>query len=87
MVEFIGWLSGILFALCSLPQFLKCKEEGNATGVSSLTLWMWLLGEVSAWYYVYMTRGIDLPLHFNYTMNLIFLIGIFRYKLFPRKEI
>lgn len=85
MLDIIGWISGFLFAFCGLPQAIKSVRDGNSYGISNLFLLMWTLGEILAIIYVYCKHGLDLPLLFNYCVNLIFLVIIIRYKIFPRK--
>lgn len=85
MIEFVGWFGSILFALCALPQALKCWNDGHARGLSNSFLWLWLLGEASMIVYTVFKLNGDLPLLFNYMLNMSFLMLIMRYKYWPRK--
>lgn len=79
-IEAIGWLSSILFALCGAPQAYQSWRQGHSRGVSALMLWMWFIGEILAIIYVLGKIGVDKPLLFNYTVNLMFLVIILKYK-------
>lgn len=83
-LELIGWVAGLLFAFCGLPQAIQCYKQGHAKGVSSLFIWMWTVGEVLMQVYVYSKHGLDLPLLVNYWINTLFCIVIIRYKYFER---
>lgn len=85
MIETIGWIAGLLFAFCGLPQAIKCIKEGHAKGVSVLFLYMWLVGEVLMQYYVINKHGFDMPLLVNYWINTIFCLVIAKYLHFPRR--
>jgi len=85
MVEVFGWLAGVLFAVCVIPQALKCWNDGHAEGISSTFLWLWMLAEVAA----VIAEGYE-PLPrlfrlFNYSFGIFALTIIFRYKYWPRK--
>lgn len=85
-VEVIGWVSSILFAFCGLPQAIMSYKQGHSRGIASLMLWMWFIGEVLAIVYVLGKIGIDKPLLFNYTVNILFLIVVIRYKYKERSK-
>jgi uncharacterized protein with PQ loop repeat len=85
MIETIGWLGSILFAFCAAPQCIMSIRQGHSNGVSSLLLIMWGTGEILSIAYVLLKHGIDLPLLFNYLMNIIFVSVIMFYKFLPRK--
>lgn len=87
MIEAIGWLGGLLFALCAAPQALQCVRQGHAQGISSAFLAMWVGGECLSLTYVVMALDADAPLVANYAMNLGFTGAIAFYKLFPRKMV
>ncbi len=81
----LGWIGSILFAVCGLPQAYKCYKEKHADGISTAFLLMWFFGEVFTLIYIF--PKMDMPLLFNYSMNLVFLFVIayykFRYKKSP----
>jgi len=82
-MELIGWVGGFLLGICVLPQVWLCYRQGHAHGVSLLMLELWGVGEVFA-----LTYAIHLqawPLIANYALNLLIVLVILRYKLFPRK--
>lgn len=69
MIELAGWLSAIMFSLCSIPQAYHCYREKSAKGIDGLFLFLWIGGEVAGLIY---SIGLDLlPLFFNYGLNLV----------------
>lgn len=86
MIDILGWIAGILFAFCGLPQAIRSRREGHSEGLHSITLTMWASGEVLSLAYVYLKHGLDWPLLFNYGVNLIFLVIIIKYKIWPRRS-
>jgi uncharacterized protein with PQ loop repeat len=78
-LEHIGWLGGIFLAICGAPQAYKSFKEKHSNGISLGFLILWTLGEIFT--LIYIIPKMDLPLLFNYGMNLIFLGVIWKYKL------
>jgi len=85
MIESIGWIAGLLFAFCGLPQSIKSYKDGHSRGISNLFMWMWLVGELLMQVYVYLKHGLDMPLLVNYWINTIFCIVILKYKYWERR--
>jgi len=75
----IGWIGSILMAFCGLPQAIESYKTKSSRGLSWGFLIMWFSGELLT--LIYILPKMDLPLLFNYTANLIFLIIIIYYKL------
>lgn len=82
-LETIGWLGSILFAICGLPQAISCIKSGNAKGLDWFFLMAWFWGEVFTLMYIWPKS--DYPLIFNYSLNLMFLMVIFKYKIWERE--
>jgi len=85
MIESIGWIAGLLFAFCGLPQSIKSYKDDHSRGISNLFMWMWLVGELLMQVYVYLKHGLDMPLLVNYWINTIFCIVILKYKYWERR--
>lgn len=81
-MEIFGWIGSALFAMCGLPQAAQSAREGHSRGLSWLFLLMWFFGEVFTLVYVW--PKMDVPLLANYCTNMVFLLVILFYKLFPR---
>lgn len=81
MMEFIGWLGGVMLAVCSLPAALSVYRKGNADGMDSTFLHLWAWGEIFTLIYTAHKAPDAMPLLFNYAMNIIGLAIIFRYKI------
>ena len=75
----IGWIGSILMAFCGLPQAIESYKTKSSRGLSWGFLIMWFSGELLT--LIYILPKMDLPLLFNYTANIIFLIIIIYYKL------
>jgi len=84
MTDIIGWVASFMFALCALPQSIHCYKVGNSRGISSLFIWMWLIGEILMQYYVIMKHGFDMPLLVNYWINTVLILVILKYKYWER---
>lgn len=85
MIDLIGWLASICFAVCGLPQAIESWKHGHSIGVSSLFLWLWFSGEVLMMLYIPNKHGWDWPLMLNLILNTSFICVIIWYKYFPRR--
>ena len=79
----IGWIGSILLAFCGLPQAIESYKSKSSDGLTWSFLIMWFFGESLTFVYVF--PKMDLPLMFNYSANIIFLIIIIYYKIKPAK--
>jgi uncharacterized protein with PQ loop repeat len=75
----LGWLGGILLALCAIPQAWECHTTQSAAGLSWAFLIMWSGGEVCL---LVATWGMKRWLTLNYGINAILVGVILYYKLF-----
>lgn len=82
MMETIGWIGAMLFAICGLPQAIQCAKDGHARGLNWFFLLAWLGGEILTIIYVWPKA--DMPLLANYMVNLVFLSVMLRYKIKER---
>ena len=75
MLELIGWIGGILLAICAAPQAVKTYKEKDASGLSWWMLFFWGAGEVLTLAYIIATNinsgSWQFPLIFNYGLNII----------------
>ncbi len=85
-MEIIGWIGSLLFGICGLPQAYRCYKEGNARGMSHYFIWLWTGGEVFTFAYVLMFPVISWPLVVNYSINLISVIIMIKYKYWERND-
>lgn len=76
----IGTIGAIAFALSGLPQAVKSWRDGHSNGIAHGTVWLWMIGEVSMITYAIYFYPNDLVLIANYTVNLILVSIIFKYK-------
>lgn len=77
-MEILGWVGSICFCLCALPQAIYCWRHKTAEGLSWWFLWMWFVGEIATFIYVF-PKGC-MPLLVNYVLNFILLLVIMYYK-------
>lgn len=84
MTELIGWIGSIMFALCGLPQAILCIQQGHSKGVSRAFLGMWLVGELCFIFFTLAKFGTIPQLLLNYLVNLVFVIVIGFYMIYPR---
>ena len=82
-MEFLGWFGSILLAFCGLPQAIESYKTKCSDGLTWGFLFMWSFGEILT--FLYVLPKLDLPLIFNYSANIIFLIIIVYYKIKPKK--
>ena len=85
MIETLGYLAGISFALCGLPQAIQSWRYGNSDGIAWPFLNMWLFGEVGMLIYTINELNYDLPSLINYAGNLTALLVIMYYRAWPRR--
>ena len=83
MLEFFGWAGSILFALCGMPQAYQSYKQGHSRGLNWAFILMWGMGEIMT--FIYVLPKMDIPLLFNYTINMAFLIVIIYFKIWERK--
>jgi uncharacterized protein with PQ loop repeat len=79
----VGWLGSILLAFCGLPQAIESYKTKNSDGLTWGFVLMWFVGEICT--FVYIIPKMDLPLLFNYSANIMFLIIIIYYKINPKR--
>ena len=84
MIETIGWIGAVAFAICGAPQAYKSWKEGHAHGLAWSFLVLWYIGELFG--LVYVIALLSYPLIFNYAFNVILVTVILRYKVFPREK-
>lgn len=84
MLELIGWIGGICFALCAIPQAYKSWKDGHSEGITWGLLILWIVGEVFSLVYVWPTQ--KWPLIVNYASALLWTSIITWYKIFSRGE-
>ena len=74
-MEIIGWIGAVLLAFCGVPQAIKTFYTKRATDFSWFFLFMWYFGEILVVVYVindnYINNNWQLPLIFNYVLNIL----------------
>jgi uncharacterized protein with PQ loop repeat len=81
----LGWAGASCFAFCAVPQVIQTLRDGHARNLSSLFLWMWFWGEILCATGSVLDVGLVPWLLFNYSFNLLCVLVLLKYKLFPRR--
>lgn len=83
MMQSLGWIGHMLFALSAIPQAYMSFRQGHSQGISKGLLGMWFGGEgIAIVYGIY--EQVPLPLMVNYVINFTCLLVIIRYTVWPR---
>lgn len=74
LTECIGWLGGVMLALCGAPEAYTALTTGE-TGLGYPFLLTWLIGEILAFTYTLIkSKEVKLaPLIWNYGLNILFI--------------
>lgn len=83
-MEIIGWVGSFLLTFCGVPMAWQSYRDGHSDGINMLFLHMWLWGEVLVLAYVLAQTIMLYPLIANYAFNIVVILVILKYKLFPR---
>ena len=85
MIELLGIIAAISFAISAVPQAIKSWKEGHSRGMSLATIILWMVGEAAMLVYVLGMYPGDLILLLNYATNTL-MVGIITWYAFrPRK--
>jgi uncharacterized protein with PQ loop repeat len=76
-----------LLFLCPLPQTIMCIRNGNADGLASSGLMMWMFGCLMMFIYLMSLPNTSIYVLINYGVGIIFSFIQCFYKAFPRKKI
>ena len=83
-MNLIGWIASVILAVSSIPQLLKTVRDGHADGLSWAFIALWLIGEILS--LVYVVPMLNWPLIANYSINLVIILVIGFYKMYPRSS-
>jgi len=81
-MQTLGWIGSIMLAICGLPQAYKSYKDKHSDGISWGFLFLWGFGELFT--LAYIVPKFDYPLILNYSINLIFIGIIVKYKFSPK---
>lgn len=84
MLDVLGWIGSVAFAICGIPQAYQSLKDGHTRGLNWGFLGTWTVGEVCMFLYV-LPKG-DMPLILNYLGNGICLLVMLRYKIWERND-
>mgnify|MGYP006308188023 CR=1 FL=1 len=83
MLETLGWIGGVLLAVCGAPEAYRSFRRGK-TDIGWSFLLMWYIGEIFTFIPVFLALGTGYLL-LNYGLNILFITVLIWYKIFPRK--
>jgi len=85
MIHLLGYLAMFCLMTASIPQVLKSIREGHSKGIAGGYVILLLFGFSLMATYLLLTKPI-IPVLINYIANLIMMLVIGYYKLFPRNK-
>ena len=86
-MEVIGWIGNVCLSICGVPQAWQCYKAGNSNGLSVGFILLWATGELLTFSYILSFEKTTWPLIVNYMTNILVLMVMIRYKIWPRKPI
>ena len=86
MIDIIGWVGAICFCICAIPQVITCYKQKHARGLDLSFILLWLLGEICMLLYTLVRVENNGPLLLNYTVNLLCLLILLKYRVFPNDK-
>lgn len=86
IIATIGLIGSLIMVFGAVPQLYKTIREGHSEGLSSGTLFCWLIGMLCLLIYVIFFRAADYILILNYSFNLITTSIFMKYKFYPKKK-
>ena len=84
LIQLLGYVASTILALRLLPQTYRCVKKKNAKGFSKNMLYLWLTGEILMILYILLSVGVNIPLLSYYTITIILLCVILKYKWWPK---
>ena len=83
MLEVIGWIGSIAFAVSALPQAYHSWKTKNSNGITWGLITCWWIGEWCC--LIYVIPQLQWPLIANYVGNIVFVSVITYYKIWSQK--
>ena len=84
MISIIGYLAMACLMTATIPQAIKSIRDGHSRGMAGGYLILLLCGFSLMSFYLLMTKPI-IPVLLNYFANIVMMLVVAYYKLFPRK--
>jgi uncharacterized protein with PQ loop repeat len=84
MIHLLGYVAMACLMAAGAPQAYKSYKDGHSRGIAGIFLILLLSGFSLMSLYLLLTKPI-LPVLFNYMANIITMLVVSYYKLFPRK--
>jgi len=84
MINLLGYIAMACLMTASIPQAYKSIKDGHSRGIAGGYLILLLCGFTSMSLYLLLTKPI-IPVLLNYSANIIMMLTIGYYKLFPRR--
>jgi uncharacterized protein with PQ loop repeat len=85
MLELLGFLGGICFAISSVPITIKTIQMGKSEGIPVSSMYAIWLGAVLMATYLIVKNGFDAAVFFDYGITISGWTVVLFYYYFPRK--
>lgn len=86
MVSIIGYLAMVCLMTATIPQAIKSYKDGHSNGIAGGYLILLLSGFTLMATYLLLTKPI-VPVLVNYASNIVMMLVVGYYKLFPRNKV
>ena len=84
MIDIIGYLAMTCLMVSAIPQVIKVIKQGHADGMAVSYLSLLIVGFTLMATYIMLTKPLY-PVVINYVINVLSMLIISYYKIFPRK--
>ncbi len=78
MLEIIGIVGAVCFALCGIPQVYKCYKDKSAQDISWAFLYLWAMGAVCSFVYAASMQSYALMLNFGCSVICSAIISVYK---------
>jgi uncharacterized protein with PQ loop repeat len=85
MITILGYMAMMCLMTAAIPQAIKTIRQGHSTGISAGYLILLLAGFILMSSYLLLTKPV-IPVLLNYLFNILMMLIIGYYKLFPRSS-
>lgn len=90
VIETIGVIASLCFAISGVPQMIRSIKEGHSNGVSHGTIWLWLGGEALMFLYtllsfivtntIALSPAILLMVNYGFNFIVVGIVAAYKYR-------
>lgn len=85
MISIIGYMAMACLIVAAIPQAIKAVREGHSKGIAGGYIGLLLAGFILMLTYLWVSKPV-VPVMINYAVNILMMLIIGYYKVFPRHE-